>query len=207
MTMMNNTPEESSRNTPVQSPFGVSPEAPAPSRRPWLILGACAVALGIAAGFGVMTLSGDDDKAISAGLVAAGSTPTSGSSPSASPSASPSRTAYRGGTGTDPFAPLIAPAKNAASGGDSESSPSPSPSPVASSGGQSARAATAQTIKLVATSGDKAKFTVGKESFLVTAGSSFATYFRLLSVEGSCATIEYGEVGAGLCRGQSVTLR
>jgi hypothetical protein len=47
-------------------------------------------------------------------------------------------------------------------------------------------------------------FQVDDVAYEVTQGEVFATSFRLLSVDGSCATVQYGDDSVRLCEGQRV---
>jgi hypothetical protein len=104
--------------------------------------------------------------------------------------------------GKDPFQPLVVVAPPVASG-------SPTPTPTGSLtgvGGGGSGSATTVTLLDVRKVGGKQVATVevdGKD-YNVSAGQTFATNFRVISLSSSCGTFAFGDERFSLCIGQQV---
>ncbi|HEY8201865.1 MAG TPA: hypothetical protein VII47_10975, partial [Actinomycetota bacterium] len=127
-------------------------------------------------------------------------------SPSASPTAG--TPAFELSEARDPFRPLVVPP---AEGGGSAGGGSPAPSPVASAGPGAAGApapAGGQEVELLDIVDDagtaKAQVRVGTTVSTAAVGDTFASTYKLLSIEGTCATMLNGEDKFTLCKGDQV---
>jgi hypothetical protein len=134
--------------------------------------------------------------------------PTAGASPSPSASPTAGTPAFELSEARDPFRPLVVPP---AEGGGSAGGGSPAPSPVASAGPGAAGApapAGGQEVELLDIVDDagtaKAQVRVGTTVSTAAVGDTFASTYKLLSIEGTCATMLNGEDKFTLCKGDQV---
>jgi hypothetical protein len=125
-----------------------------------------------------------------------------------SPTPSVSRSVVLAFSGRDPFAvPGIFASMSASvspSGSVSTStSHSPSPTQTAPGGGSSHTTDDGKTVVLVDTfirhGVEKAQVTVESTTYTVEEGEQFAGNFEIRSIDGDCATIDYGDESFTLC--------
>lgn len=122
-------------------------------------------------------------------------------------------------TGThvrDPFRPLISPPPPPA--------PKPAPAPAAASasqpgsatgssatGGSTGAGSTAaragHDVTLLGASGRTVTAMVDGTRYTAAVGQVFATFFKAVAVQGSCATLNYGDTAFDLCTGHKVHLQ
>jgi hypothetical protein len=137
--------------------------------------------------------------------------PTGGIVPTAeSPTPSVTRSVVLSFTGRDPFAvpALFASASASVSPSGSVStststSQSPSPTQTAPGGGSSHTTGDGKTVVLLDTfirhGVEKAQVTVESTTYTVEEGEQFAGNFEIRSIDGDCATIDYGDESFTLC--------
>ena len=170
------------------------------SRVVLMAVGAGVLALFVAVYFLFFT-GGGSDAALSAGPLQlpktkVHTTTKTAAKPAAKKQAAVVPATFAGVHSKDPFKPLI----------------DPPPAPVATSapapgtpGDGTTSAAPAQTLTLTNVSPSSASVMVNGVSFKPALGSQFATYFKLQSVQGSCATFLYGDESFDLCKGHTAT--
>jgi hypothetical protein len=139
----------------------------------------------------------------------AGPPPTGGGTlpTTASPTPSVSRSVVLTFSGRDPFAvPAIFASMSASvspSGTSSPSSTSTSPPPSAPGGQSSHTTDDGKTVVLLDTfirhGVEKAQVSVESTTYTVEEGEQFAGNFEIRSIDGDCATIDYGDESFTLC--------
>jgi hypothetical protein len=169
-------------------------------RRTLLIGGGIAGALVLV--FLLMNLLGGGGEEAAPPIPTGGGTVPATQSPT--PSASPS--VVLAFSGRDPFAvPAIFASMSASvsPSGSVSTSHSPSPTQTAPGGGSSHTTDDGKTVVLLDTfirhGVEKAQVTVESTTYTVEEGEQFAGNFEIRSIDGDCATIDYGDESFTLC--------
>ena len=170
--------------------------------RRFLIIGGAAAGVLVLA-FLLMNLfgGGGEEAAFSPGPI-----PPGGGGPTVTESPTPTPSSVLSFGGRDPFAipSIFASASASASpSGSATSSKSPSQSPTAPGGGSSHTTQDGKTVVLIDTfkrdGVEKAQVTVRSNTYTVEEGDTFAGNFEMRSIQGDCATIDYGDESFTLC--------
>ncbi|HVM11897.1 MAG TPA: hypothetical protein VM638_05420, partial [Actinomycetota bacterium] len=117
---------------------------------------------------------------------------------------------FRFFAGRDPFLPLIVAdigtggretteAQTGDDGTGTVEEPAPDAEQRAQDGGGTSVGG--HRVTLVDISGNRAQVTVDGETYTVREGERFAGSFRLVSIDGSCATFQHGDESFTLCEG------
>jgi hypothetical protein len=137
-----------------------------------------------------------------------GASAPSGASPSPSPSSTPGAPTFELSEARDPFRPLVVPPAEGSTGAGGEVSPAPTPVASAGPGAGGAPApAGGQEVELLDVVVDdqgttRAQVKVGTTVSTVAAGETFASTYKLLSIQGACATMLNGDDNFTLCKGE-----
>jgi hypothetical protein len=197
--------------------MATQPQVTAGPRQLALVAGLVAVLL-LTVGLLVVRpmLAGSDQGQAPVPAVTAGAAPATTTPQLIGPSTSVTPAGEAGGTGKDPFRPLVSAGSAAAAtesgvtaAGDAGSVTS---STAASSTAAGAGAGTAtvgggsaeREVALVSITGGTAKVTVDGTPYTVSEGESFASGYRAVDISSECASFESSTTAFTLCEGEAV---